>query len=88
MFRIKGITKGGSDGMYWGAAGTEISELKALGQEGLQSAYGMEVSEQSAQFGEQPYIFNALPHSLCCPENAAPTQEYKALTVQQRAGSL
>lgn len=61
--------------MCWGAAGTRISELKALGQEGLQTAYGLEIAEQSAQFGEQPYMFNALPRSLCTPENAAPAQE-------------
>lgn len=76
MFRTRGITKGGSAGMCWGAAGTRISESKALGQEGLQSACGIQVSEQFAWFGEQPYMFNALPHSLCSPEDAAPTQEY------------
>lgn len=54
----------------------ESLELKALGQAGLQAAYGIQVSEQFAWFGEQPCVFNALPHSLCSPENAAPTQEH------------
>lgn len=42
---------------------------------GRVTAYSIHISEQSAWFGEQPYTFNALPHSLCSPENAAPTQE-------------
>lgn len=72
----------------WGAAGTRISKLKALGQQGLQSAYGIQAAEQSAQFGEQPYMFNALPHILCFQKMLLPLRSTVALTVQQRAGSL
>lgn len=85
MFRTKGIVKW--SGMCWGAAGTRMSELQALFQEGLQ-LMAFTYLNNLLGLGSSHTRLVLFPILSVLQKMLLPLRSAMALTVQQRAGSL